>query len=300
MGLRGMLRRPFPIRSGETRLSSHAGRATVRPHVTGISCLSEHCGVAVWHNNEGGAVFGIIRGIRMPLSAKIAGVATVLFACAGIGVLGALLMLSVSAPLTPVDIVWLMACCAALFMPLYYFVLNHISRQLISRPLEDLTETARDLGSAPLPTQIPVEDELDALTVALVRSGEALSERLRVLRSSSETLQALMENLPGFVSVQDRSFRVIHCNKAFSTTFQTRPGESCRRLCNRAAPGGDCPVAQTFADGQPRVMQETGAYPDGTATRWLVATSPLFAEDGACVHCIELRLDVTHLTTGLS
>lgn len=233
----------------------------------------------------------------MPLSSKIAGLATLLFAFAGIGVLAGLLALSVSAPLTPVDIVWLMACCAALFLPLYYFVLSSISRKLVSHPLEALTETARDLGSAPLPTQIPVEHELDALTVALVRSGEALSERLRGLRAANESMQHVMDNLPGFVSVQDRKFRVTRCNAAFSKVFNTRPGESCRRLCNRAAPGGDCPVALTFADGQPRLMEETGSYPDGTATRWLVLTSPLVAEDGSIPHCIELRLDVTHLYT---
>lgn len=238
---------------------------------------------------------GILRGIRIPLSTKLAAVATVLFACSGIGVLGALLALSVSAPLTPVDIVWLMACCAALLMPLYYFLLNHLGRELISRPLEDLTQTARDLGSAPLPTCIPVEDELDALAVALVRSGESLSERLRVLRASNTMLEALVSALPGFVSVQDRSFRVVYCNKAFTTVFNTQPGDSCRRLCNRAAPGGDCPVAQTFADGQPRLMEEKGVYPDGTVSRWLVATAPVRSDDGSVAHCIELRLDMTAL-----
>lgn len=242
-----------------------------------------------------GVVLGIIRNIRMPLSAKIAGVATALFACTGIGVLGALLALSLSAPLTPVDILWLMACCAALFLPLNYFLFTHISRTLVSRPLEDLTETVRDLGSAPLPTRIPVEDELDGLTVALVRSGESLTERLRGLRVSNDMLEALVAQLPGFVSVQDRSFRVTLSNNAFAKVFQTRPGDSCRRLCNRAAPGGDCPVALTFADGQPRQMEETGSYPDGTATRWLVATSPLCAEDGTVTHCVEMRFDITTL-----
>ncbi|GFM32698.1 PAS domain-containing protein [Desulfovibrio subterraneus] len=238
-------------------------------------------------------MFRLLRGIRMPLSTKVAAVGTVLFACSGICVLGALLALSVSAPLTPVDIVWLMACCAALFLPLYYFLLNYIGRELISRPLEELTQTAHDLGSAPLPTRIPVEDELDALAVALVRSGESLSERLRVLRDSNGMLNALLTGLPGFVSVQDRSFRVVYCNATFTKVFNTRPGDSCRRLCNRPAPGGDCPVAQTFADGQPRLLEENGAYPDGTHTRWLVATAPVKAEDGTITHCIELRLDMT-------
>jgi len=238
-------------------------------------------------------VLGIIRGIRMALAAKVAVIATVLFALAGMVVLGVMLALAISAPLTPEDILWIMACCAALFMPLYYFVFTHLCRTLISQPLEALTETARDLGSAPLPTQIPVEDELDGLTVALVRSGEALAERLRMLRTSNDMLERLFDNLPGFVSVQDRSFRVARCNRAFTEVFHTRPGDSCRRMCNRPAPGGDCPVALTFADGEARLLEETGTYPDGTATRWLIATTPVRAEDGTITHCIELRVDIT-------
>ncbi len=236
---------------------------------------------------------GIIRGIRMPLSVKIAVLGTAFFACAGIGVLGVLLTLSASASLTPMDILWIMACCAAVSVPLFYFLFNRLARELISLPLEDLTATAHDLGSAPLPTRIPVEDELDALAMALVRSGEALAERLRVLRGANSTLQRLLDSLPGFVSVQDSAFRVSHCNTAFTEMFHSRPGDSCRKLCNRAAPGGDCPVARTFADGKPRLLVETGAYPDGTATRWLIATAPVRVESGDITHCIELRLDIT-------
>ena len=234
-----------------------------------------------------------IRSIRTTLACKIAAVATMLFALVGLFVLAALLILSASYPLTPEDIVWLMACCAALTVPLHYFVFTHIMRSLVSHPLAEITETARDLGNAPLPTIIPVEDELDSLAMALVRSGGALTEKLRGIDGQLSNCQELLESLPGYVSAQDREFKITFCNSNFSELFNVSKGAICPCSCTSTTPGVDCPVSRTFIDGVPRVALHTGAYPNGTATRWLIATSPIWAEDGTVKQVIEVRTDIT-------
>lgn len=231
--------------------------------------------------------------LRIPLSSKLAALTTIVFALSGLVVLAALLTLSASAALTPVDIVWLMASCAAVLVPMHFLVLNHIGRMFITRPLEDLAETARDLGNTPLPKNIPVEVELDELTVALVRSGEALNDQIRGLTRECETFRRLVDHLPGFISVQNREFRVSNLNSAFRETFTVRQGDLCPCSCTSTTPGHECPVSQTFADGQPRISEHTGAYPDGTAARWLIATMPMVDEHGTVTHVVEQRIDIT-------
>ena len=234
-----------------------------------------------------------IRSIRISLASKLATLTTLILAVVGLLVLAPLLILSASSPLTPEDIVWLMACCAALTVPLHYFIMTHITRSLISRPLAEITETARDLGSAPLPTIIPVEDELDTLVMALVRSGGALTEKIRAMDVQLVKCQELLHSLPGYVSVQNREFRITFCNNDFSETFNVSTGAVCPCSCTSTTPGVDCPVSRTFVDGVPRTALHTGAYPNGTATKWLIATAPIWGDDGSVQQVIEIRLDIT-------
>jgi len=186
-----------------------------------------------------------------------------------------------------------MACCAALTVPCFYYLFNRLSKSLVCRPLEGLTRTATELGSAPLPTEIPNEFELDALAMALVRSGEVFSRRMQNATERRSYFESLFKGMPGYVSVVDTSFTIVHANNAFMETFAIAEGGSCRHVCTRKFPGGDCPVAKVFTSQKSTVIAEEGMYPDGTAALWLVSVSPVFDSRGKLTAAIESRLDIS-------
>ena len=232
---------------------------------------------------------------KFSIATKFAVAATIFFCFSGLVVLCALLTLAASSPLTPVDILWLMACCAAITVPCFYYLFNKLCRRLVSRPLEALTHTATELGSAPLPSNIPKELELDALAMALVRSGEVFSRRMQNATERRSYFESLFKGMPGYVSVVDTSFKIVHANNAFMKTFAIAEGRSCRHVCTREFPGGNCPVARVFTSLEPVVVIENGIYPDGTAAMWLVGVSPVFDAMGKLSGAIESRIDISDI-----
>ena len=237
----------------------------------------------------------LFRNAKFSIATKFAVAAAIFFSCSGLVVLCALLTLAASSPLTPMDILWLMACCAAITVPCFYYMFNKLCRGLVCRPLEALTHTATELGSAPLPTEIPKELELDALTMALVRSGEVFSRRMQNATERRSYFESLFKGMPGYVSVVDTSFTIVHANNAFMETFAIAEGRSCRHVCTREFPGGNCPVAKVFISKEPVVVTEEGIYPDGTAALWLVSVSPVFDSMGQLAAAIESRLDISEV-----
>lgn len=236
---------------------------------------------------------------KFSLAGKFAILSTIFFSFSGVFVLCALLTLAASSPLTPVDIVWLMACCAAITVPCFYYLFNKLCQKRISDPLEALAQTAANLGSAPLPSKISKEKELDALTMALVRSGEVFNRRMQNATERRSYFEALFKNMPGYVSVVDTSFKIVHANTAFMETFAIAEGRSCRHVCTREFPGGNCPVAHVFTHRKPMTITEPGKYPDGTAALWLVSVSPVFDSNGVLTAAIESRVDISETAAPL-
>jgi PAS domain-containing protein len=245
--------------------------------------------------HTGRVVLLFFRNAKFSIATKFAVAAAIFFSCSGLLVLFALLTLAASSPLTPVDILWLMACCAAITVPCFYYLFNKLCKSILCRPLEALTHTATELGSAPLPTEIPKELELDALAMALVRSGEVFSRRMQNATERRSYFESLFKEMPGYVSVVDTSFTIVHANNAFMETFAIAEGRSCRHVCTREFPGGDCPVAKVFISQEPVVVTEEGMYPDGTAALWLVSVSPVFDTTGELTAAIESRLDISEV-----
>ncbi|MCG8533335.1 MAG: PAS domain-containing protein [Desulfovibrionales bacterium] len=232
---------------------------------------------------------------RFSLATKFAILATLFFSISGILVLCALLTLAASSPLTPIDIVWLMACCAAITVPCFYYICTKLCQRQVSDPLEALVQTATNLGSAPLPPNLSKEKELEALTMALARSGEFFNRRMQNATERRSYFEALFKNMPGYVSVVDTSFTIVHANSAFMETFAIAEGRSCRHVCTREFPGGNCPVAHVFSDQKPVTVMEPGVYPDGTAALWLVSVSPVFDANGKLTAAIEARIDISEV-----
>lgn len=122
---------------------------------------------------------------------------------------------------------------------------------------------------------------------------KALEEKLR---QSRERFRALFEEVPCYLSVQDRELRILQCNKSFREDFGDYIGAYCYEVYkHRGEPCLNCPVARTFTDGQVHHSEETVFAKDGRRIQTLVSTAPLRNRAGEIEAVMEMSANITEI-----
>ncbi|MEP0773578.1 MAG: PAS domain-containing protein [Acidobacteriota bacterium] len=101
------------------------------------------------------------------------------------------------------------------------------------------------------------------------------------------------EEMPCYLSVHDRDFRIIHGNQRFRRDFGAQ-GD----YCYRAYKGRDsvcegCPVEKTFIEGVPQISEQTLHTRDGREIPVRVRTTPIRDEAGQIVAVMEMHTDIS-------
>ncbi|NIO27744.1 MAG: PAS domain-containing protein [Candidatus Latescibacteria bacterium] len=105
-----------------------------------------------------------------------------------------------------------------------------------------------------------------------------------------ELYHRLFEELPCYVSVQDRDLRLIAVNSMFRRDFGGKPGAYCYQIYKgRAGKCADCPVKQTFRDGKSHASEEIVTRKDGEDVNVIVYTSPVRNPNGKIDAVVETR-----------
>src|SRR5210317_175551 len=91
----------------------------------------------------------------------------------------------------------------------------------------------------------------------------------------------IIDALPGYMSVQDRNFRITEANEAFKRDFGDYEGRYCYQVYKqRPEKCEDCPVERTFHDGLPHHSEEIVTTKDKKEVSVIVYTSPIKDDDG--------------------
>jgi PAS domain S-box-containing protein len=101
------------------------------------------------------------------------------------------------------------------------------------------------------------------------------------------------EEMPCYLSVHDRDFRIIDGNKRFREDF----GESIGEYCYKVYKGRDevcpnCPVEETFNDGRSHGSEQLLTILDGTQTPVMVHTTPIPDDSGDVVAVMEMHTEI--------
>jgi len=124
---------------------------------------------------------------------------------------------------------------------------------------------------------------------------QSISKIEETLNKGKGLYKSLFDQVPCYVTVQDRELRLIRYNLEFERKFSPQPGQHCyKAFKGRSQPCEICPVKRTFEDGAPHASEEAGFDKDGNLSCWLVRTSPIRNEDGDVVAAMEMCLDITH------
>jgi PAS domain S-box-containing protein len=109
----------------------------------------------------------------------------------------------------------------------------------------------------------------------------------------TERLAQYFEELPIYVTVQDRDLRIVQSNRLFRADFGELIGEYCYaayKAINRPCP--DCPVAKTFTDGAGHRNEQRIVTRLGEELPVMVHTSPIRDATGELVGVLEAHTEI--------
>jgi len=118
----------------------------------------------------------------------------------------------------------------------------------------------------------------------------------RKLKESQERLLYLFEEVPCYISIQDRNLRIVRANRKFKEDFGDEIGSSCYAVYkHRDEECLDCPVAATFADGNVHTSEEIVTSKSGESIHVLVTTAPVRNLNGEISHVMEMSTNISEI-----
>jgi signal transduction histidine kinase len=122
-------------------------------------------------------------------------------------------------------------------------------------------------------------------------------KRLRdELHRTQQRYQQLFDEVPCYISVQDRQFRLTATNRRFKEDFDLESGAFCHEAYkHRDEPCPNCPVAKTFEDGQSHQAEMVVTSKAGEQYNVLIWTAPLRNTVGEITHVMEMSTNITQI-----
>jgi PAS domain S-box-containing protein len=106
----------------------------------------------------------------------------------------------------------------------------------------------------------------------------------------------LFDEVPCYISVQDRDFRVVEANRHFIDSFQGRIGGHCYQIYKKRDSRCErCPVAETFQDGQSHTSEELLIDSRGNQIHVAVHTAAIRDAQGSVAAVMEVFDDITEI-----
>ena len=144
----------------------------------------------------------------------------------------------------------------------------------------------------------PIRNQDGAVELVVEISADITEvKRLREeLHRSQQRYQQLFDEVPCYISVQDRQFRLTATNRRFKEDFDVEIGAFCHEVYkHRDEPCPNCPVARTFEDGQSHQAEMVVTAKTGEQYNVLIWTAPLRNSAGEITHVMEMSTNITEI-----
>ncbi|MEW6249941.1 MAG: PAS domain-containing protein [Planctomycetota bacterium] len=144
----------------------------------------------------------------------------------------------------------------------------------------------------------PVRDDQGEIQSVIEMSTDIteLKDLQRQLRRSRRRYHLLFDEVPCYISIQDRELNIVEANRAFQDGFGNGLGRKCYEIYkHRSEPCAPCPVQETFEDGQPHYREEVVTALDGKQRNVLVTAAPIRDGQGHITGVMEMSADITQV-----
>jgi len=115
-------------------------------------------------------------------------------------------------------------------------------------------------------------------------------------KESQKKYQLLFEEVPCFISIQDRNLRIVEANRLHKEAFGTSYGSYCYEVYkHRKSKCEPCIIQQTFEDGKVHTHEEVVTSRDNKRMNVMVFTAPIKDADGNIEKVVEMSADITEI-----
>jgi len=144
----------------------------------------------------------------------------------------------------------------------------------------------------------PIRDEKGDIVAVMEMSTDITEVKMlqEKLVESQNRYRLLFEEVPCYISAQDRDLKIVQANRRFKEDFGNQVGAYCYELYkHRREPCLVCPVAMTFQDGRSHTSEEVVTSKSGEEINVLVNTAPIRNESGEIVEVMEMSTNITEI-----
>ena len=135
----------------------------------------------------------------------------------------------------------------------------------------------------------PYRDAEGKITHVIEMSTD-ITEQVRV----NKQYQTIFDNVPCYIAVIDRDFKIVTANKNFQKTFGHETDTFCfESFKKRKTVCEECPARRVFKDGKAHNSLQQGCDKRGNNVIYMVTASPYSREGKQVDYVIEMALDVT-------
>jgi PAS domain S-box-containing protein len=162
-------------------------------------------------------------------------------------------------------------------------------------------ETIRYRDGQTFPVMVhtaPIRDSQGRLELVLEISADVseVSRLQEELRTTQQRYHQLFEEVPCFIAVMDRAFRITAANRRFRDEFGENAGPTCHQVYKqRRTPCRDCPVSATFEDGRSHQTEMRVTDHRGGQRNLMIWTAPITNAAGETTQVMEMATDITAL-----
>ncbi len=162
-------------------------------------------------------------------------------------------------------------------------------------------ETIAYAGGQEVPVVVytaPIRNTDGAVALVLEISADIHEvKRLREeLAATRRRYQQLFDEVPCYITVQDRDLNITAANRRFKEDFDEGIGTRCyRSYKHREAPCDSCPVMKTFADGKSHQAEMEVTVKSGHRYNVLIWTAPIRNAAGEITQVMEMSTNITQV-----
>ncbi|MFC1564665.1 PAS domain-containing protein [candidate division KSB1 bacterium] len=163
---------------------------------------------------------------------------------------------------------------------------------------EELIKTSSGRDVWVLVNTTPIKDSSGEIVAVMEMSTDITDMKIleKQIRESQERYQLIFEEVPCYISIQDKDLRIVRANRQFKEAFGTAYGRKCYEVYkHRTEACLPCSVRQTFNDGQTRTHEEVVTDQHNEQKNVLVCTAPIRNADNEIERVIEMSTDITQI-----
>lgn len=144
----------------------------------------------------------------------------------------------------------------------------------------------------------PIKDKDGNITSVMEMSTDITEVKLlqNQLKESQKKYQLLFEDVPCYISIQDREFNIVEANRMHREAFGTSYGSKCYEVYkHRKTKCEPCIIEHTFSDGEIHTHEEILTSLDNRQIDAMVFTARIRVSDSNITHVMEMSADITEL-----